>query len=439
MSNNDWYGTESWYEPLKDSAQPSTVQSKKNKKKRLGLRIAGAAIVLVLLIVGSSLAFRDSGKDNQLPSVGTFPSLDPFEGMDDMWDDFEDMPEDSADFFENFYQGTNSDKADIRIPQAKLPLDISLELDEAQGKELSLQELYEKCSKSIVAIAGYSEGRNAYSWGTGVIVSPDGLILTNTHVIDGSHSATVTLFDDRSFEAELVGADTISDVALLKIDAKGLPSAVLGDSNALMVGDKVAAIGNPLGEEFRMTMTDGIVSAIDRGVNYNGHTMTLLQTNTALNEGNSGGALFNMYGQVVGVTNMKMMSSYSSIEGIGFAIPTATVKSVGNSLLQSGQVRGRPSVGITVGAIPEVAREEYEFPVGLYVSDVTPGSDAEKKGIKVGDIVTHVNGIEVSTTEEMLAIKNEMSVGDIMEISVWREGWTYTFEIELMDTNDIYK
>jgi len=115
------------------------------------------------------------------------------------------------------------------------------------------------------------------------------------------------------------------------------------------------------------------------------------------------------------------------------------VKSVGNSLLQSGQVRGRPSVGITVGAIPEVAREEYEFPVGLYVSDVTPGSDAEKKGIKVGDIVTHVNGIEVSTTEEMLAIKNEMSVGDIMEISVWREGWTYTFEIELMDTNDIYK
>jgi len=371
--------------------------------------------------------------------VGTFPSLDPFEGMDDMWDDFEDMPEDSADFFENFYQGTNSDKADIRIPQAKLPLDISLELDEAQGKELSLQELYEKCSKSIVAIAGYSEGRNAYSWGTGVIVSPDGLILTNTHVIDGSHSATVTLFDDRSFEAELVGADTISDVALLKIDAKGLPSAVLGDSNALMVGDKVAAIGNPLGEEFRMTMTDGIVSAIDRGVNYNGHTMTLLQTNTALNEGNSGGALFNMYGQVVGVTNMKMMSSYSSIEGIGFAIPTATVKSVGNSLLQSGQVRGRPSVGITVGAIPEVAREEYEFPVGLYVSDVTPGSDAEKKGIKVGDIVTHVNGIEVSTTEEMLAIKNEMSVGDIMEISVWREGWTYTFEIELMDTNDIYK
>jgi len=438
MSNNDWYSAESWYAPLQQTEQPRPAQAAEsgvNKKKRKTLRIIGGAVLLLLLVVGTSLAFRVPAEKEKPQS--SIPSIDPFAGADDGWGSFEDMPEDSADFFDSFYQSTSTDVADINIPQAALPIDYELEINEQHGVELSLQQLYERCSKSIVAICGYTEGKLAYSWGTGVILSEDGLILTNTHVVDGCDSATVTLFDDTVYDAELVGGDTISDIAILKIEAGGLPAAVLGDSNALLVGDRVAAIGNPLGEEFRMTMTDGIVSAIERGINYNGHTMTLLQTNTALNEGNSGGALFNMYGQVVGVTNMKMMSSYSSIEGIGFAIPTSTVRTVGNSLLRFGQMRGRPSVGITVGAIPEAAMEEYDMPKGLYVSGVSEGSDAERKGIKVGDVVVAVNGIEVSTTEEMLAIKNDMAVGDTMEIRVWRNGETLTFEIELMDTTDI--
>jgi len=289
-----------------------------------------------------------------------------------------------------------------------------------------------------VAITGYTDSKLGYSWGSGVIISSDGLILTNTHIVDGCDSATVTLYDDSSYEAELVGADSISDLAVLKIDAAALPAAVFGESSSLKVGERVAAIGNPLGESFRMTLTDGIISAIERGLNYNGHSMTLLQTNAAINEGNSGGALFNMYGQVIGITNMKMMSSYSSIEGMGFAIPSSTARAVVDSLVEHGKVVGRPSIGITVGSIPDNAMSEYDIPSGLYVSSVQEKSDAAAKGIKTGDIVTAVNGVAVSTTDEVTAIKNEMKVGDIMNITIWRDGESFDVPVELIDTNDIY-
>ena len=305
-------------------------------------------------------------------------------------------------------------------------------------QELSLQELYAACADSIVGITAYPEDQNGYYWGTGVIADENGLIITNAHVIEGCASAEVTLYNNESYEALLVGADTVSDLALLKIDCSGLPAASFADISGLSVGDPVAAIGNPLSEEFRSTLTNGIISAIDRGMNYNGHTMSLLQTNAAINQGNSGGALFNMYGQVVGITNMKMMSYFSSIEGIGFAIPSSTVKAVVDQLAENGEVRGRPSIGITVGAIPQEAVENYELPEGLYISAVAENSDAAAQGIREGDILTAIDGQSVSSTEEVAAIRDTKSVGDSLRFTIWREGETFEVDVLLMDTNDVY-
>ena len=424
MSNNDWYNDESWYAPLE--REPENPQPKAKKKNRKA-RVIGIVCLALVLLVGTSLAFREPEKQSGDKGIILPPSSDSG-----------DMPETWTEFFDTYYEDVQTDVADIDIARAQLPIEFKLELVPVPETELSLQQLYQDCSPSIVAITGYVDGKTGYSWGTGVVLSEDGLILTNTHVIEDCDRATVTLYDDSVYEAELVGADAISDVAVLKIAASGLPAAAFGESGSLVVGDRVAAIGNPLGETFRMTLTDGIISAIERGISYNGHSMTLLQTNTALNEGNSGGPLFNMYGQVVGVTNMKMMSSYSSIEGIGFAIPSSTVRTVVNALVQDGEVRGRPSVGITIGAVPDNASSYYDIPTGLYVSAVTEGSDAESKGIKVGDIVTAVNGQSVRTTEEVSAIKNQFGVGDSLTFTIWREGETFDVEVVLMDTNDIY-
>ena len=351
------------------------------------------------------------------------------------------MPDDYHEFFENFYTTTEDGRTTVKIERAPLPVKFSCTI-EAAGEELSLQELYRRCSQSIVAISGYIDGKSGYNWGTGIILSADGLVLTNTHVIADCDRATVTLGDDSVLEAKLVGADSISDIAVLKIEASGLTPAVFGDSAALEIGDSVAAIGNPLGEEYRLTLTRGIISGIERGINYKGHNMSLLQTDTAINEGNSGGPLLNMYGQVIGITNMKMMSSYSSIEGIGFAIPSVTVVNIINTLVKNGAVVGRPSIGITVGQIPDEAREKWPDMMpedgGLYISAVAEGSDALEKGIRPGDILLEANGVPVSTTDEVSAMKDKLAVGETMHFKILRDGKILEFDVALVDTNDVY-
>ncbi len=432
--SNHWYHTQSWYAPLiseesieeiKVSVDTEEKKRNRNDKRWTPGRIVGLILLLMLTIAASSLALQKVGSSGSSvpPSVSS---------------DREEMPSSPKEFFEQYYQSVETDKTEISIDRVSERPDYSMSLQKPGSEELSLQEIYEKCSPSIVAISGYEGERIGYNWGSGVVVSSDGIILTNTHVIEKCTRATVTLADDTVYEARLIGADTISDVALLKIDAEGLVPAEFGDSNSLRIGDYVAAIGNPLGESFRNTLTDGIISAIERGMNYHGRSMTLLQTNTAINEGNSGGALFNRYGQVVGITNMKMMSSYSSIEGIGFAIPSATVCEIVNALMRDGEVKGRPAIGITVGAIPENAASKYELPEGLYVSAVSEGSDAKAKGIKPGDIITAVNGTPVTATEDVNDIKNQYSVGDELIFSIWRNGETMEITVVLVDTNDIY-
>ena len=445
MNYNEHWEVSGWYEPLQSAPAGRPVPQKKRRRGWTPWRVLGVIALVMLIIVGSSLLFAtpaygastaaDRGRSK---ADNPFARPDSPSGRDSGKEDDSGMPEDWADFFESYYETVQEDVADIDIERVELPVEFTLQLQAARAEELSLQELYADCAPSIVGISAYRGNEVGYSWGTGVILSEDGLILTNTHVIDDSDRATVTLFNDEVYPARLVGADSISDIAVLKIEAEGLQPAVFGQSGELRVGDPVAAIGNPLGEEFRSTLTNGIISAIERGVNYNGRTMTLLQTNTALNEGNSGGALFNMYGQVIGITNMKMMSSYSSIEGIGFAIPSGTVQNVVRALVRDGEVRGRPAIGITVGAIPDSAASHYEIPEGLYISDVTKGSDAEKQGVKPGDILTAVNGVAVRTTDEVNEMKNEMQVGDKLVLSIWRNGKELEITITLMDTNDVY-
>ena len=409
MSNLDRKGG-SWYAPLE---RPKT-EKKKRRPKSTWLWI-GLPVLLLVLIVGTSLAFAGTG--NTAPGA---------------------MPKDWNDYLENFYQSSQSDALETSIERTVLEQPFTLSLAQPGEQELSLQELYAACADSIVGITAYPEDQDGYYWGTGVIADEAGLIVTNAHVIEGCASAEVTLYNNESYEALLVGADAVSDLALLKIDCSGLPAASFGDISSLSVGDPVAAIGNPLSEEFRSTLTNGIISAIDRGMDYNGHTMSLLQTNAAINQGNSGGALFNMYGQVVGITNMKMMSYFSSIEGIGFAIPSSTVKAVVDQLAENGEVRGRPSIGITVGAIPQEAVENYELPEGLYISAVAENSDAAAQGIREGDILLAIDGQSVSTTEEVAAIRDTKGVGDSMRFTIWRQGETFEVDVRLMDTNDIY-
>lgn len=420
MSNTDWYSNEDWYTPLNKAGEPAPVK-KERKKKKTAVRAIAGIVVLLALIAASSLAFG-----GRAPEPSEVVSGDIF-------------PDDWHNFLDGYYTTVQTDIADIDIERTGYTGSFVPETAEAGDGELTLQQVFAKCSPSVVAISGYIEGKEGYNWGTGLIISEDGLVITNTHVIDTCNKAVVTLNDDTEYEAKLIGADSISDIALLKIEARGLPAAEFGTVDAISVGDSVAAIGNPLGESFRLTLTNGIISAIERGMNYNGHTMTLLQTNTALNEGNSGGPLFNMYGQVIGITNMKMMSAYSSIEGIGFAIPSSTVKSVTAELILHGEVRGRPALGITVGAVPENAKEQYDLPAGLYISSVEENSDAKAKGVQVGDIITAVNGTPVSATEEVAAIKDTLGVGDTMRLTIWRGGETIEITVALMETNDLYK
>ena len=315
------------------------------------------------------------------------------------------------------------------------------------SEKLTPREVYAQNVNSTVGITtsittnywGYQTTSAAS--GSGFILTEDGYILTNYHVIENSSSVQVTTYDNTSYSASIVGYDESNDIAVLKIDATGLTPVVLGSSDDLYVGDEVMAIGNPLGKEFRSTMTEGIISGINRDISHNGVTNSLLQTSAPINEGNSGGALVNVYGQVVGVTNMKMSSQYIgsvSIEGVAFAIPSSTVKTIADSLLESGEVRGRPALGLTVGKIPQAAMEEYDLPAGLYVSAVSEGSDCAAKGIVTGDVLLAANGVELTVNEDLTGIIAPLRVGDVLTLTVWHEGETRDITVKLVDVNDVY-
>lgn len=298
---------------------------------------------------------------------------------------------------------------------------------------LSLQEIYSRNIPSVVSIT--STTATGTSSGTGVVLSGDGYLITNAHVVENSTGITVQLTDNRVFPANILGADEISDLAVLRIDAEDLTPARFGDSSALRVGDTVVAIGDPLGVKFRGTYTDGIVSAINRDVDVNGHTMTLIQTNAALNSGNSGGPLINCYGQVIGINTMKIgtFTSSSGIEGIGFAIPSTTVKEIVDQLITQGYVSGRPTLGLTGESLSVFYQHYYRLPSGLYITHVEKASDSYEKGILEGDILISLNDVKITTMNELKAAFNGMAVGDTLTAVIYRGGQQYSVELALTE------
>ncbi len=451
---SEWYGTRSDANPVgqgskPDGASPLSTQipprhssgfsptyhdpywSEENQykpkderpRKHMGARIAGICLLVVLIIAATALLFSDS--DAGVPFIRATHSPDEHPDM--------------QEFFENYYDNASTSAWDSSMPRAETGTGVTLTLTpRPEDVELNLSEVYERCIDSVVAITAVVDSSH-YISGTGIIMTSDGYILTNAHVLDGAVSATVTLWDDRDFEAELVGADSASDLAVIKIDASGLSAAEFCGSE-IRVGEPVAAIGNPLGRELRGTMTDGIISAISRDITYTDHPMTLIQTNAAINEGNSGGPLLNMQGQVVGMTSMKLVSPYSnsSIEGIGFAIPAETMKSVADQLIANGRVLGRPALGITVGAIPAEAMDYFDIPSGLYVTAVEAGSDAAAKGIVAGDIIIAANGQSVPNTAALSDVIDRLDVGDEVTLTIFRSGKTEEIPVALMEFADLY-
>ena len=303
--------------------------------------------------------------------------------------------------------------------------------DEADGA-LSLQEIYKKCIGSVVSIT--ASAQSGKSSGTGIVLSADGYLITNHHVIENAQVIAVQTSDDRQFQASIIGSDEASDLAVLKVESDDLQPAEFGDSGKLAVGDRVVAIGDPLGAQLRGTMTSGIVSAINRDLEVNDRTMTLIQTDAALNNGNSGGPLINCYGQVIGINTMKLRSYYSTTaEGLGFAIPMAVAKPILEELMENGYVAGRPAIGISYDTLPLAFRIYYNLPEGVYISAVYDGSDAQAKGVAAGDIITAVNGTRVTSIDELNRVKNQFTAGDSITLTLYNGGSYRDVEVTLID------
>lgn len=299
----------------------------------------------------------------------------------------------------------------------------------AEGEALTAQEVYAAVNPSVVMVAVAIDEEKA-SIGTGVILTEDGYVVTNAHVIAGGLSAWVALDTGEVLDAELVGFDSNEDLALLKlVDGQGLPAARLGDSDACVVGDQVYAIGNPLGVELRGTLTNGLISAIDRQVTMEGRVMTMLQTTAALNNGNSGGPLINDQGQVIGINTMKMSggkTATATVEGLGFAVPTRRVVAVINDIMATGAFHGIPSLGIYVGQEMQ-ADGAYQ----LVIYDVTEDYGAAEAGLLPGDVILAADGTEVHETWELLDLRGRHIVGESIVLTVQRGDQVFDADVTL--------
>ena len=387
--------------------QPQDAQPPKKKKKFNGKRVARSAVALVL---AAAMGFAGGFVGAQFGGSGKVV----------------------------IQQVAPSSTADSASGS-----DSSITAASSSGSSLTTEQVADLVSPSVVVITTEQVVYSQWSWygqnqvesgaGSGVIISSDGYILTCAHVVDGASTITVTI-GDKDYTATLVGEDTTSDIAVIKIDADGLTPATVGNSDSLKVGQSVMAVGNPLGE-LGGTVTGGMISALNRSVTIQGsssvNTMSLIQMDASVSPGNSGGGLFNMNGELVGIVNAK--SSSSDAEGLGFAIPINDAIKVAQELLENGYVTGRPYLGITYLAVTD-AQTASQLGVnayGVYVVEVVKGGPAEKAGLQAGDRIVSVDGTEIASKDDLGTLMQKHAAGDTLSITIARDGQMQTVNVTL--------
>ncbi len=308
----------------------------------------------------------------------------------------------------------------------------------ANKKLLTVVEIARKVGPAVVGINTKVQQQTIFGMpttttgsGSGIILSADGYIVTNNHVIEGASEIIVLLSDGTELPAKLIGSDARTDLAVLKMEGNNFPYATLGNSSELQVGELAVAIGNPLGNELAGSVTGGYISALNRSITVDDQRFNLIQTDAAINPGNSGGALVNNYGEVIGINSVKM--SASGVEGIGFAIPIDEAKPIIEDLKNDGYVKGRPVIGIAGRNVTRQDSEYYGIPVGVYVLELTPYSAAEKAGIKTGDVITEVDGVKVETIDELNREKEKHKAGDSVTLTVLRGSDTLRIKLTLQE------
>ncbi|RHO55758.1 PDZ domain-containing protein [Ruminococcaceae bacterium AM07-15] len=386
------------------------------KRRRARLR-RGCAVCAILVAVGGAGGYLLLRSDpDEVPSKSAETDLSSENGLTAILGGNDSQETDSAQF---------SDDSSFSMEIRKKP-----ENSDGGFVVKDVSDVVQKVRPSVVGVITESfQTYSTSSTGSGIILSEDGYIVTNNHVVEGGDSIAVTLDDGETYAAELIGTDVKSDIAVLKIDAQNLPAAEFGDSSQVEVGEAAIAIGNPLG--LNGTVTAGIISAVDREIQVGSSNMVLLQTDASINPGNSGGALLNEYGQVIGVNSAKISSEDS--EGLGFAIPSNTVGPIVEELIDKGYVSGRPLTGISGRNVSALAAAFYNIPQGILVDQVAPESDAAAKGLTAGDVIIGVDDIRVENISDACTLRDEHKAGDTMKLTFYRQGSTYEINIQLME------
>ena len=399
--------------PLPEKARQPEVKQKK-KKSRRGLWIfLSLFVVLAGAVTAAAIISASRSGPADLPDV---PEED--------WE----LPDGSGSSIVIV-----DDDVYTSIPTIKGIKGLRMEIENTHGEELTIQEVYAKVNPAVITVVADKEFGSGV--GTGVMMTSDGYFITNAHVIDDALGCWIIMASGVTYEAKLVGYYALQDLAVLKaIDAQNLPTATFGNSDDMVVGDTVYAIGNPLGVELRGTLTDGIISAVNRDVEMGGRTLTLLQTNAALNSGNSGGPLINIYGQVIGINVMKMVGDHmdeATVEGLGFALPISDMSFVVNDILAYGYYRGTPTIGIMVMTMPNEDGSTY-----VLIDSVTKGSGAEKAGLKGGDIVLAADGEPIDDINDLLCVRRNHGVGDTTVLTIRRGDKVFDANVVLGSDRD---